>query len=264
MFSGVTCCDETQPSCKKCKLYGVTCDYSSLESSLEQDAQRSFQVHLTSSSSGEMGTDDPNDRRALSMWIPPLESICIHSSLATLIDNSLCSDTWTLDWMDHSQQFSITQLEIVSRFRNRTSLTIGNLQMAPLYRDLVCQLACKHAFLMHMLLSITLMHDAHLENPLAAAPATRSSREALKHWNTASKLFNGILSCPIPPSYRDAIWATGVFLGATSFWSLGSTNPREVWPLKASESDDLSWLRIGEGKKHLWRLAQPKRPDSIF
>lgn len=116
---------------------------------------------------------------------------------------------------------------------------------------------------MHMLLSITLMHDAHLANAWAMTP-TKSSQDALRHWNIASKLFNEVLSQPIPPAYRDAIWATGVFLGAASFWSVGSTNPYEVWPLKPSEPDDLAWLKIGEGKKHLWRLAQPTRSDSIF
>lgn len=115
-----------------------------------------------------------------------------------------------------------------------------------------------------MLLSVTLMHDAHLENPSAGATTTSSSKAALEHWTFASELFNSVLSKPVPPSYRDAIWATGVFLGAASFWSIGSTKPYEVWPLKVPEPDDLSWLRIGEGKKHLWRLAQPLRSDSIF
>ncbi|KAG9201450.1 hypothetical protein G6514_005647 [Epicoccum nigrum] len=136
--------------------------------------------------------------------------------------------------------------------------------MAPLYRDLVCQLACRHPFLMHMLLSVTLMHDTHLTYPSASTSTSNTCREALEHWTTASKLFNDVLSQPIPPSYRDAIWATGIFLGAASFWSIGSTDPYAVWPLKTSEPDDLSWLRIGEGKKHLWRIAQPERDDSIF
>lgn len=198
------------------------------------------------------------------MWIPPLESFSIHASIATIVDVSLHSDTQSLFSMNESWSFSKDDLKIVSRFRNRTSATIGNPQMAPVYRDFVCQLACKHAFLMHMLLSITLMHDTHLSDPSATGPATKSSQEALKHWNMGSKLFNEILSRPIPKSYRDSIWATGVFLGAASFWSIGSTNPYEVWPLKPSEPDDLSWLKIGEGKKHLWRLAQPRRSDSIF
>lgn len=122
----------------------------------------------------------------------------------------------------------------------------------------------KHPFLMHMLLSVTLMHDAHLTNPSGGTITTDSCQKAIEHWNMASTLFNDVLSRPIPPSYRDAIWATGMFLGTASFWSIGSTNPYNVWPLKAPEPDDLSWLKIGEGKKHLWRLAQPLRSDSIF
>ncbi|XPS97037.1 hypothetical protein M3J09_006280 [Ascochyta lentis] len=255
-------CDEVHPVCTNCKRYGVSCDYSSLKSSLDINTPGSFQVHFASGSSDEVKTDDSNEANILSLWIPPLESVSIRSSLATIVDDSLNSNTRNLGWLSGSRRFSTDQLKIVSRFRNRTSVTIGNPQMAPVYRDLVCQLACKHAFLMHMLLSITLMHDAHLTNP--SAVASKSSQEALKHWNIASKLFNEILSRPIPPSYQDAIWATGVFLGAASFWSIGSTNPYEVWPLKSAEPDDLSWLRVGEGKKHLWRLAQPRRPDSIF
>lgn len=217
----------------------------------------------------------------IAAWMPPLDSISIKPSLAAVIDEGICLKMPTINWKNKPWDFTVTHLQVVSRFRERTSLTIGNTQMAPLYRDLVCQLACqvmpnspliffsiaddvKHPFLMHMLLSVTLMHDSHLENPSAGGTTTNSSQAALEHWNVASELFNSVLSKPIPPSYRDAIWATGVFLGAASFWSIGSTNPYKVWPLKSPEPDDLSWLRIGEGKKHLWRLAQPLRSDSIF
>jgi hypothetical protein len=66
------------------------------------------------------------------------------------------------------------------------------------------------------------------------------------------------------PTLLAAIWATGVIIGATSFWYVNSNNVEEVWPLKPSEPDDLAWLRLGEGKKSLWRIADPTRPDSIF
>ncbi|KAJ4992590.1 hypothetical protein SVAN01_01973 [Stagonosporopsis vannaccii] len=265
-------CDEAQPSCRKCKLYGVACDYSDRASFLDLDARGSFQVQFDSiivleSSSSDDETVDlcaPDRGTTLDQWIPPLQSMSIRSSLATVIDNSLQSKTSDLSWTENPWRFSKSQLDIISRFRERTALTIGNPRMAPLYRDLVCELACKHPFLMHMLLSVTLMHDAHLVDPLTGATTTYSSQTALEHWNRASKLFNDVLSRPIPPSYRDAIWATGVFLGAASFWSIGSTSPYNVWPLKSPEPDDLSWLKIGEGKKHLWRLAQPLRSDSIF
>jgi hypothetical protein len=119
---------------------------------------------------------------------------------------------------------------------------------------------------MHMLLSLTLMHDshltAHLPSPLTS---TRHKHAALTHWTTATKLFTRLLSAPITPRHRDAIWATGVIIGAASFWFVDSaTNPWHVWPLKPSEPEDLAWLRLGEGKRMLWRVADPTRRESVF
>lgn len=58
--------------------------------------------------------------------------------------------------------------------------------------------------------------------------------------------------------------ATGVILGAASFWYIESTDIEQVWPLKPDEPNDMSWMKLGEGKRHLWRLAEPTRPDSLF
>ncbi|KAF2819626.1 hypothetical protein CC86DRAFT_362582 [Ophiobolus disseminans] len=160
--------------------------------------------------------------------------------------------------------FSTAHFEILSRFRERTALTIGDKRIAPAYRDCVCHLAVSNAFLMHMLLGLTLMHDADLETTCSPISSKRHKHAGLQHWNTGSKLFSRLLSKPISPAHRDAIWATGVIIGATSFWFVNSDNVEEVWPLKPAEPDDLAWLRLGEGKKSLWRLADPTRPDSIF
>lgn len=122
----------------------------------------------------------------------------------------------------------------------------------------------QNTFLMHMLLGLTLMHDADLVSSRCSTSYARHRHAGLQHWNTGSKLFNRILDKPIAPAQRDAIWATGVIIGATSFWYVNSTNVEEVWPLKPSEPEDLAWLRLGEGKKSLWRIADPTRPDSIF
>ena len=117
---------------------------------------------------------------------------------------------------------------------------------------------------MEMLLGLTLMHDADLSMSFSPASATKQKHASLQHWNVATQLFNQILAQDIPPSYRDAVWATGVHLGAASFWYTESTNPNKAWPLKPSEPDDLAWLKLGEGKRHLWRVADPTRPDSLF
>lgn len=122
----------------------------------------------------------------------------------------------------------------------------------------------QHAFLMHMLLSLTLMHDAHIVAIDSPSVSTKHKHAALQHWNTASKLFNSLLAKPIAPTRRDAVWATGVVIGAASFWYVNSNEVEEVWPLKPYEPEDLSWLRLGEGKRALWRIADPSRPDSVF
>lgn len=112
---------------------------------------------------------------------------------------------------------------------------------------------------MHMLLSITLMHDAHLTPSYPIHKHT-----SLQHWNIATQLFNTLLAGPISPHHRDPIWATGVIIGAASFWYLHSTNPANVWPLKPPEPDDLGWIKLGEGKRALWSIAEPTRGDSVF
>ena len=117
---------------------------------------------------------------------------------------------------------------------------------------------------MHMVLSLTLMHDAYLaafENEDVGAKYHHAS---LQHWNTATTLFNDVLSKPIPPSARDAIWATGALLGAASFAYVEASKAEEAWPLKPSEPTDLDWLKLSEGKKAIWQVANPTRPDSIF
>lgn len=43
-----------------------------------------------------------------------------------------------------------------------------------------------------------------------------------------------------------------------------SANIEEVWPLKPKEPEDMSWMKLGEGKRHLWRLTEPTRSDSMF
>ena len=122
----------------------------------------------------------------------------------------------------------------------------------------------QHPFLMHMILGLTLMHDSSLSLPYSASQSATLQRKSLYHWDQATTLYHRILNGPIPPSHRDAIWATGVHLGAASFWYLESDDPYTVWPLKPSEPGDLSWMKIGEGKRHLWRIADPTREDSVF
>jgi hypothetical protein len=117
---------------------------------------------------------------------------------------------------------------------------------------------------MHMLLSLTLMHDAYLLEPISPQTAASHQTLSLQHWHTATTLFNAVLSRPVPDSYRDAVWATGALLGAAVFAYVEPSCPEEAWPLKPADPSDLDWLKLGEGKKAIWKVANPTRPDSVF
>lgn len=117
---------------------------------------------------------------------------------------------------------------------------------------------------MHMLLSLTLMHDAYLLEPISPQTASSHQTASLYHWNTATTLFNAVLSRPVPDSHRDAVWATGALLGAAVFAYVEPSRPEEAWPLKATDPNDLDWLKLGEGKKAIWNVANPTRADSMF
>jgi hypothetical protein len=128
----------------------VSCDYSGLTSSLDLDAQGSFQVSLEPTVAvGSSSSDDDavemyvSAQNTLDSWLLPLHPISIKSNLATMVDDSLRIDTSNFHMIESTWHFSNNQLKVLSRFRERTSLTIGKPDMAPLYRDLVCQLACK-------------------------------------------------------------------------------------------------------------------------
>lgn len=53
-------------------------------------------------------------------------------------------------------------------------------------------------------------------------------------------------------------------LGTATFAYLGPSNPDEAWPLRDTSPDDLDWLKMGTGKKVVWELTDPTRPDSLF
>jgi hypothetical protein len=150
-FADYCKCDEAQPSCRKCKLFGVSCNYARLETSLDLDAQGSFQVDLSSVTAQELYHPEVAEVELIPLpqgmsvdkWLPPLDRLSNHSSLAVHVNESLRFDILGSSWSYRSWHFSEDQLQIISRFRERTSVTIGNPQMAPLYRDLVCRLACK-------------------------------------------------------------------------------------------------------------------------
>ena len=129
----------------------MACDYSGSESSLNLDAQGSFQVdftHLVTVQSCSLNDTDveecePIQDKDISSWIPPLDSVSISRSLTTIVDDSLRYSVADIGVIHPHWRFSSDHLGILMRFRERTSVTIGNPHMAPIFRDPICQLACQ-------------------------------------------------------------------------------------------------------------------------
>lgn len=114
---------------------------------------------------------------------------------------------------------------------------------------------------MHVIQVITATHDRLLLN--TKDNAKRSLTEAY-HWSRGAALLNKKLSFPILPQDRDALWASAAMLGIANVTSLEAFTPTEAWPLKSTESSDLTWLYLTRGKMALWDATDPLRPDSIF
>ena len=87
------------------------------------------------------------------------------------------------------------------------------------------------------------------------------------HWSRGVFLLNAKLTKGVAPSERDALWLCAGLLGALIFSSIQAKSPEEAWPLKqqfATPAGDLAWLRMSEGKREIWKIADPLRSDSIF
>lgn len=110
------------------------------------------------------------------------------------------------------------------------------------------------------MLTLTMMHDQYL----GTESSTNHSITAAFHWSRGAALLNRKLSADIEPSHRDALWACAGLLGALAFLSLHAKTPEEVWPIRPSSRTDLDWLKMCEGKKEIWKIADPSRTDSIF
>ena len=77
-------------------------------------------------------------------------------------------------------------------------------------------------------------------------------------------MFNLTLSKPIRRSSKDALWTAAAMLGAIAFCCIEAASPEEAWPLKPASPLDLDWLRMSDGKKAIWEIADMSRPESVF
>ncbi|KJK65818.1 GAL4-like ZnII2Cys6 or C6 zinc binuclear cluster DNA-binding domain protein [Aspergillus parasiticus SU-1] len=200
-------CDEVQPSCHQCTVYGVLCNY---------------------------GPDTPDLQMAREMEDPAVIS---------------ADATTTLELTREDRH------QLISFEKSGTLVTI-----ATVHHKEVLQLACLNPYLMHAILAIGAMHNRHRVTP---APRGPSSFESY-HVSQCAALLSRKLSQALRAEDRDPLWMTSTLLGIISTSSIPCLTPEEAWPLKSSDTSDLEWLRMAEGKMAVWRLVDPLRPNSLF
>lgn len=111
---------------------------------------------------------------------------------------------------------------------------------------------------MHATLTLTLMHDrADSLNP-------EPSAMELYHYCETTSQFARKLTESLSSSERDALWLTSSIIGCMSLGQVVGDTPEDVWPLSPPAQVDLSWLKLGEGKKVVWEIVDPYRPDSLL
>jgi hypothetical protein len=256
-------CDEGQPSCQKCVAYGVDCNYGggTTTTELHHSGEAAFIVETF----GPKGTSEVTteaiavDELARTTVPPAFGPTAPPTPPSEYIMNML---GYRLALHETDEVYVCTErdLERLRRFHDRTVLTIGTAQTVHIYRDSILMLGWHHDYVTHIVFTITLMHDRYLSEDPWQPPTTE---ETFHHYH-GTAMFNKMLSKPLEHSEKDAMWAAAALLGAITIAAVDAKTPEESWPLKEDDPNDLDWLRMSDGKKEVWRLANPMREDSIW
>lgn len=78
-------------------------------------------------------------------------------------------------------EFDAEDYATVERFKSRTVLSMGTESSQSLYQRELPRLGHEHGFLMHLIITLTLMHDRFLEDVKLEQPSKQSEAEAY-HW----------------------------------------------------------------------------------
>jgi hypothetical protein len=105
------------------------------------------------------------------------------------------------------------------------------------------------------------MHDRYL----GVDVGPKQNKAMAFHWSRGAALLNDKITKGVKEqSEKDALWASAVLLATLAFASVEGETPDGMWPLKPSSSTDLDWLKLIEGKKEIWKIADPHRAASVF
>ncbi|KUJ14571.1 uncharacterized protein LY89DRAFT_143351 [Mollisia scopiformis] len=232
-------CDESRPICKRCKAYGVVCNYGRKSPDLELSSSGGFHVSVlndSSLSSPEAG-------------VPKSIAPSLKQGLAASLE-SYASDG-----------LSRWEFELLHRFQLRTIYTVTTAKSLAIYQSSILKYACSHPYLLHGVLALTLLHDRYF-SPLGLNSSLTPSE--VYHWGRSLNLYSLALTKPIAPASRDPLWATAAFLGVLSIAHVEARTAKDSWPYAPPSLMDLSWLKMSEGKKTIWKDGNAFMEESDF
>lgn len=281
-------CDERKPRCQKCESFGLDCSYAKKKANLRFTGEAAFSLaEPVASSDDSKDFAEPTSFLEVEPWVPasdytsaaeiilsrkrslyaPLEGS--NASTLDLSDNDLYkgfeynrsslafADT-TLPDVASIYAIRRDELDILHQFRTRTVMTMPKEHKTALYHQEVFQLAIMNPFLKHIIVALTLLHDRHLSGRV------NISEMATLHWYRGTAMFKEALVGTISAAQKDALWASAALLSAIQFASIEACTPEEAWPLKPYCPTDLDWLKMSDGKKAIFKIADPLREDSAF
>lgn len=195
--------------------------------------------------------------------VPLLDALSINDALLDMLNSSLRIN-YPSDYGE-PLQLELKDLDRLRRFQARTVWTVGSPATGAIYHREVIKMVTKYPYLMHSALALTTKHDRYLQPDDPDEP----ERKALEyfHYGRAAALFNQRLSAKHDQNSKehDALWAAAVFLGGIASSTVDGESPENVWPMKdGTVGEALTWLRIHEGLRVLWRISEPFAPGRMF
>jgi hypothetical protein len=242
-------CDETLPFCNRCTSYGYMCNYDRRTPDLQMYCDQELKTR---------------SRQLLPNKI-------ITCEVTKLLETHQSSVT-----LNNMLSFGVNDemLGRLARFQQRTVLSVGSESSARIFQKVTANivfsvslystcyafLTMKHPYIMHIIQTLTGVHDRQLSAPLTS----RQTPAEIYHLYQAASLFNKSLSNSVQESDCDPLWAAAALLGITAFSWIDAICPEEAWPLAEPKSSDLEWIRMSELKPAIWNLTNPLRPSSAF
>lgn len=79
------------------------------------------------------------------------------------------------------------------------------------------------------------------------------------HWYRATSTFSQALRRPPRGDEQTALLTTAALLGCLSISNIQATRPEEAWPYARDDPSDLTWLKMSDGKKEVFKITQQHR-----